>query len=391
MSELTLNRLCGTILRYGAHINDVLDAIKRCSSVRNLYIEDKIGEGSYGLIYSAHGGVKDHNGTYKVQNMVIKIDKIVTSYNKFNKMTLTTEYSYMMGMQNIGPVIYDAFYIPVQNYNAEYNGYRQIVIMQQFSHNGAEAICEYPQYASYILHSMIYLLRQTIFYNKIYCIDIKPINFVVDFTDMYTNYIGEDGEDEFFIDENETRDPLVRMIDFGEDHCKPENLPAKSETDLYYVLLILLYNNTISRCRYSDDGKDLKEIIDDVFCQYMSPNSLELYNEYYTTYYYEDLARTLDNYVKSDPELPNCVHAAHEAHSAYGAYDPEMSYSPTREVYDPEISLGLQGLQDLSRMSGAPIELFSPVGPVGPIGPVKRSASSLRRTSRTKHGKYIGN
>jgi hypothetical protein len=168
---------------------------------------------------------------YNKQQICIK--QISTQYedNYKNKLiddlTLEVEYSYNMAAQNIGPEIYDAFYV-VDEPQKILSCYILMELFDSSVQKAYESKGYDDEEYSDINEQMLGLLRKQIFNNRLYCVDIKPANFVVK---TITKTVNE---------KIVSRKNVVRMIDFGPDFCRLGTFPKSYQNLEYFYLLVVI-------------------------------------------------------------------------------------------------------------------------------------------------------
>lgn len=185
--ETTVNRQC--------HMNiDVTDVNKIArekyyrnevvinSKLNDVHMQTKIGFGFSGIVM--RGSCND-SGSHKP--IAIKI--MIIQAHKMDDMAEEIMYSYEMGLDGVGPIVYDAYYSYMSN-----GLIVQVIIMEYFDHDALKFLqnCRVDM-AVRVLEQMIILIDTQI-NNGLYCTDIKPANFVVKITE---------------------EDIVVKMIDFS--------------------------------------------------------------------------------------------------------------------------------------------------------------------------------
>lgn len=184
--------------------------INRCSrQITNIRLEKTIGEGAHGSVFLAVG-------SYGKNNISIAV-KIIKDAN-LDEMNYEVEFSYYMDETNIGPNIYDSFFVK----NDITNEYTQYILMEPFIMDGREAIRSKfsPSIKKDIIIQMINLMYGQLFEHGLECYDIKPENFV--YNDK-TN--------------------VVKIIDFGVDWCHSinnDNKPVKKLNIIFIIMLLQL-------------------------------------------------------------------------------------------------------------------------------------------------------
>jgi hypothetical protein len=203
-------------------------SIKQCSklSIKTHEVNNKIGEGGFGVIFSIIAMIKG-----KPTKAVVKV--IEHNINRDEKRLIKdfyyeVDYSEKMGNLGIGPKIYDAFY------KIDKNTLVQNIIMERFDISVDKWLESdiYPKGANHVVSSMLKLLRKQIFEIQIYCSDIKPQNYVIKL-------------------DNYGIPKTVKMIDFGTDWCSV-NIPniyitapslrvyqKKTHKEIFYCLCVI--------------------------------------------------------------------------------------------------------------------------------------------------------
>ncbi len=252
---LTTNRRCTKINSFEKK-HAVLHS---CSIFPDIKLIKVLGEGSFGIVYL---GEATYEGGSKKHQVAVKFIKEDLSDDDFEDLNLEISFSYNMGVLGLGPKIYDAFYIIDDN-----DKYKQVIIMDYYKHDGTDAFkVANKKQATEIIVQMIKLLKYMIFTNKMYCVDIKPANFIV----------------------NEKLDD-VKLIDFGSDWCTPQKLMTDSEEQLFQILIFQLYS-LISKIYIALNDDELGE----VFCRYFSDQLLPALEKYYNN----DKNLTVKHYIQ---------------------------------------------------------------------------------------------
>jgi hypothetical protein len=182
-----------------------------------------------------------------IQRTLKEVDEIVT-------------FSYNMDKWKLGPKVLDAFYI----LNESEPRVDQFIIMKRFPFN-CEDILKDPNFEKKpeIIHQMISIIRSMIFDHGLYCMDIKPNNFIVSI--------------------NPNMD--VRMIDFDDCTVRLGHFNIANETEFFDIMLFQLYiyvlsyrlpfntnNPTESGYGVENRGRDF---LNAIFCKYFSSNMVE--------------------------------------------------------------------------------------------------------------------
>ena len=155
--------------------------LSKCSSLTFIKSKkmDFIGRGSFGMVI---GGVLKRKKKVAIKYIMIQNATI-------RKQTIKeVRFANLMAKKNIGPKVYDSFMVNLPKMDIV------VIIMERFETDGAYISPSHSKNHT-IIQRMMLLIRKMI-HNKLYCFDIKPINFVLN------------------------RDPLeVKMIDFGGKFC----------------------------------------------------------------------------------------------------------------------------------------------------------------------------
>lgn len=198
-----MNRLCDS------KFNNILEIINNCSKNKIIKITTKSIDGSYGSIF--FGILK--NGV----NVAIKI--IQNKKNKIEDIHAEVDFYEFMDKNNIGPKIYDVFYT-----TKDFNIYTQYIIMER-GDNSLDNVLISEKYTveqkKKIIVNMINIIKKQFLKVRLYCLDIKPDNFI------------------FF-----KKGLKVRAIDFGKKFCDLNVLPSvfnkfKNKDKLFTMLMLL--------------------------------------------------------------------------------------------------------------------------------------------------------
>jgi len=211
---------------------------KCCKNLSNFTLDKIIGSGSYGTVWTGHclrkktekkrkrsrSKLTEELEEYEQIDIVIKIE--ISSKAEFEETFLEIEFNYYMSDVDLGPKIYDAFYIrdPKRSLYIA-----QFIIMESFDYNCKDALINNNYNITEkkeIISQMINLLKSSIFNHNMYCSDIKPGNYVVN------GLIN------------------VKMIDFGSNFCFLNADVLFSDLDtttnikkivFYLIILLQLY------------------------------------------------------------------------------------------------------------------------------------------------------
>lgn len=227
----------------------------KIGKLNDIKVIDFVGNGSYGDVYHAMGKFVDAD-TKRKTTLHLAIKMFVHSDNakRNKKKRLEIEYTYKMGELGLGPKLYDAF-------NYQFNGkYYQVFVMEYYSYDGTAALAEskkHPRKQETIVKKMVGLLEKMIEHD-IYCVDIKPSNYVV------SRNLKE-----------------VRMIDFGPGKCHKFEQFGLTKEEILQLLLFQLFIIIHSR-RVMDESKLYR-----IFCKYWGEGLPELVRKNYYNRYLE--------------------------------------------------------------------------------------------------------
>ena len=176
-----------------------------------------IAEGAYGKVYLARYTTKDGK-KIKIAVKIMKNDYEKPELNEIiDNVLYEVEYSYDMASQELGPTIYDAFYV-VDRKRQQLTTY---ILMEAFDYSVSDS---YKKDMSVFIYSdihiqMIDILHSQIFENHMYCTDVKPGNYVV--KKVKSEY-------------------KVRAIDFGSDWCSLDRFPQEYLNKEIFYLVVLI-------------------------------------------------------------------------------------------------------------------------------------------------------
>jgi predicted Ser/Thr protein kinase len=233
---------------------DINQILKKCAKNNEIMsIPEIIGEGTYGKVYL----VEILNGDKEIKVAVKKITVSVDDKDSRESIKNEIAYSVYMSRSNIGPKIYDAFY------TEDSNSFNQYIIMEHFEYDGDKFFKNRNiniDIKKEAFRQMIDLVKEQIYDYKLYCIDIKPSNFLISKKDQLK----------------------VRMIDFGGDYCSKDAKKLVEKADIntiYFMNLVQLYVLTAFSQFYLKDSitSDLPEDLLDFF----KHNKQDI-REYYT-------------------------------------------------------------------------------------------------------------
>lgn len=205
------------------------ECFNKLSNVKVLY---EVGRGSFGIVYKCTaelntkydimytGPVRRNSTVFPKPKLVDVALKVIYLEDKAD-MFKEIEFSYYMGEIGIGPVIYDAFY-----HKDVKNRYIQYIGMEYFEYSGQSALDLglTKNQGDRIVSEMIRLLHKQIFEYNLFCVDVKPGNYVVNLND------------------NKEQDGVkVRMIDYGFDFCKFDSVLETEKTMSFETKVIVFY------------------------------------------------------------------------------------------------------------------------------------------------------
>lgn len=180
------------VFKTGKNIHIIKKLLNDCSRVfKNITTVTYITSGTYGEVFSVIG--KKHGKTAKVivKTIIIENDK------EMDGVLDEFEIAYNMGNANIGPKIYDSFFIEMEKDNGP-NKKMMVIVMEFFDTDVSDIIQTKIsiQTKKKIIKQVINLIKKQIYKYNLYCVDIKLTNFVYN---KKTN--------------------MVRMIDFDPYYC----------------------------------------------------------------------------------------------------------------------------------------------------------------------------
>ena len=201
---------CGKIdFRFYTLQNELTTILNKCLKPQYelIKIEQEIGAGSYGKVYSAH--ILTH------QNRDIKVAVKYLGKNTKNQMIKEFNNSVEMAKNNLGPRIYKVFL-----YQNHLNKYKGIMVMEYMSFNAFNALGSSLsiKQKKLIIYEMLILIHKSAkiaIKNKgIFCFDIKLKNFMVNIyqTRAHRRHYLAQGH----------KVGKVRMIDFDYNYCDKE-------------------------------------------------------------------------------------------------------------------------------------------------------------------------
>lgn len=250
------------------HIDKDLDKVKwkkvirRCSKnkkLKKIKVGKVIGKGTYGIVYQGmlyipyqakidmrkysvkkkKRLIREGKRTvtkYRKQPIAFKV-QMATSEEDLSNMYDEVEYMYYMGDTGLGPEVYDAFFMTGQRTGMIKRFYYQIVIMEYFDMNVAQALSD-PRLRHRwedIIEQMIDLLRVQWMEYNLHCIDIKPGNYVYN-----------------------KKENIVKLIDFGKDFCYLNSLDEMGgsklgKEDYFGIVLLQLFMMVLYAIEYRKD------------------------------------------------------------------------------------------------------------------------------------------
>lgn len=231
-------------------MSNYLSSKKSSRIFKNIDLIEELGKGTYGEVYKAKATRYDGKTMDIAVKYIYDID--------IGMMSHEIEYSYLMGKNGIGPKVYDAFY--TEHKRDDEDVILQVIMMEYFPYD-----CHYYlKYADvdlidylFVIKKMVELLKVMIFDHGMYCMDIKPRNYVMN------------GKLE------------VRMIDFGKESCSPEELPTDTEEELFYFLSFQLYYIIEKIITDSEKPDEYKMSVNKYFCSIFPENIDDVVQKYY--------------------------------------------------------------------------------------------------------------
>ena len=183
------------------------ETIKQCASIEiDEIISEIVGDGTFGMVFPIVANIGGKKETLVVKKITSKFRNSSEKDQVIKNMYYEVDYSYKMGLSELGPIIYDAFYYETKKKIHQY------IIMEKFDMSVSRWIQLKNQTftkhnCNLVVQNMLDLLHKQIFEIGLYCYDIKPDNYVINLVPI-----------------------KVRMIDFGIDWCN-SNIP-----DFYKVI-----------------------------------------------------------------------------------------------------------------------------------------------------------
>lgn len=290
-------------------INRIEDnrVIVECTKESNIILEDKLGSGTYGYVYSAK---------YRDKNVAVKkiITEIVEPYEEsyyINEIFNEVKYSKYMENSKIGPDIYRYFYIIYTKNNKKY--IITYIIMDKYDYSLHSFLISRSSEELKIktIRKCMYLIYKQVYETSLFCIDIKPGNFVVRISSGNLD---------------------VKMIDFGGEFCKQSiseqrNKGCKLSTkkSVFYVYNLLQFYMILLQFGFSyiilEDKKFIAYFIEnkdensETIIGMFKAGMLQTNDQCHLNFHYSDIMydkylsevehkRNKSIYKDMDPELP---------------------------------------------------------------------------------------
>jgi hypothetical protein len=181
--------------------------------VENTVLTIKVGEGSFGAVYKA-------SGIYKNQKIQYALKVMKGTQLSFSKYVKEVEYYHFMDHHNLGPKIYDSFFVVQKGIEYHY------IAMELFDSDVSDLLASGKSVAikkSAVIQMISLLKRQLKL--KLDCQDIKPGNFLYD-----------------------TKTNTVKITDFGGDFCKMTK-SGKNDDVILFRNIYILYIMVVSQVR----------------------------------------------------------------------------------------------------------------------------------------------
>lgn len=222
--------------------------------------KQKIGEGSYGIVYK-------YDVNYKGNDIIVAVKEVYIENNQLENLTKEVYLNYYMSNVDLAPKFYYAFY----------NTSKQYFIMESMDMNCSKFFITYGKWDTRhednlikqkVVYDMIDILKKQIFTYKLYCSDTKSENFLIN---------------------NSTF--KVKIIDFGlcEYNKLWENVDKSDQENLFYFIQLLQLKITMSKKDFITDESIIFIPInqDDIFknaCYYLDKYENIIFNtvKYYS-------------------------------------------------------------------------------------------------------------
>lgn len=288
--------------------------IQQCTNDNNIVLSEKLGSGTYGYIYKAEEGNKE----YAIKKIITKLYPSEEEY-QFQEIEAEVEYGTYMSDLGIGPKVYRSFYITYEkegeNYIITYikMGKYDYSLISFLNSSFRKRIKENA------VKKCIDLIRRQVYRSNLYCIDIKPGNFVVNIS-------------------KKTLD--VKMIDFGSDYCK------KEIDDLRSITCILLNYE-----QYIYDKKDILYLYNLLqFYTLLVPSGISniiLYDKLFNDYFIKNAEKNryiITQVYKEGMKQhgDQCHFVWHYSNEMYAYYYDTVKNEQNRDIYDdmdPDLSV----------------------------------------------------
>lgn len=243
--------------------NDIKD-IKQCSRhISDINLVKKLGEGSYGVVYSVEITFNNTKKRVALKKINYKNDKYIQQNT--DGLIYQTELSYLMGSVGIGPIIYDSFFIKKKDYINQY------IFMELGDGSVADLLDEHNSTSMIIvpfiknaIEQMINITKEQIYKYDLYCSDIKPHNFIFTINDGCLK---------------------VKMIDFDDEFCKNSLSRKTTKNDFFALVIIQIFMMIYHHTKIRDIEIFRQFYKNDIFLEYSSD----------TKFGVESLHKTLHN------------------------------------------------------------------------------------------------
>lgn len=260
------NFQCGPVVKSSSmSLEQVLEECCKDIGLSNFRLVSILGSGGFGQVYKVkveydekpkilYTGPKSKKYSRKYSRehyKPIDIDIAVKrcEFDDIDEAIFETEFGYYMDKAGIGPKIYYSFYKKINT-----DVITQYILMEPMDMNAEKALTSLEISISNkleIVRQMKKILHDQIYEYELFCVDIKPPNFLVNYENKKIT--------------------KVRMIDFGSQWCylksdfDKNHKNIKKEDSCDYVYLIVLIQLCIFYCEYNNRKLLIPIISDPIF------------------------------------------------------------------------------------------------------------------------------